>query len=908
MDATRRCSAAALVLCTSLSLCVASAYGMQPAARAIATASAVTGPLRWEPWRADAEASSAQAALRADLIRHVEATMPVLGVEETFPLLGDLLGERAFWATVALPESEFTGWVVLVFEHRSNGWREVARHDLSYFIPGPVVAPVRIEPAHAWIVANGGSGARGVPTWEVLRFDGESLNSEVVAGWFDIMLVDVDGDGTLEIVGEHIGHVNCYYCGMTSTSFSLHRWNAFEMATAGLETLPAGSASEAVVAANNRAAGLAGAGRWTEALVVVDGARALAAGSAVFRRNASLIDLHAGAANLSEDTLLHYVFAGAWADAVDIFRQQPVLPDFFTTQPPYAQEYLMDSHFGYPPFLQAVFDATAAARRVRPALPEIEFLHGWSAYHLREWSVAVDRNDWDAATEWRTPMPNQYWGRVEADDPVVQQALDRAAALAPDDRFFVEAARVVAERADLPHADAMRRALLLFDTGAGSCAGVDCSERSRRHPVAAEAGVTPWRPWRAPAHETGLPLAEAPDGADLSRRFAAVYRGDGESLDGVRAFPLAGGRFGERRYWAVFAPSADTCRAYRLGVSIHFASECTAPVLAVYEWVDSGWRAVTQRHVLIDDVSAVAAVDIEPSQAWLVVAGEDDHVDANVRLWEILRFDGESLHVDVVENWLDAMIVDIDGDGTLEVLGSRARPLCNECPVTRRAVRLFRWNGAGLRAVPLEFLSVGSASADAVTANNRAVALARARRWMEAMAAVDAARPLVAESMVFRRNASLIDLNAGASGGGRLSEDDLLHHVFAGSWADAVDLFRGAPVGPDLFAEPLPYSGEAARAASRYGTPPFLRAVFDATAAARAVAPARAEIEFLHAWSALHLDPDTTVAPLHRRGARYRVDVDEVVVLETLDRASTLAPGDSFFAEAWRVAADRHAR
>jgi hypothetical protein len=110
---------------------------------------------------------------------------------------------------------------------------------------------------------------------------------------------------------------------------------------------------------------------------------------------------------------------------------------------------------------------------------------------------------------------------------------------------------------------------------------------------------------------------------------------------------------------------------------------------------------------------------------------------------------------------------------------------------------------------------------------------------------LDAARPLVAESMAFRRNASLIDLNAGA-GRGRLSEDDLLHHVFAGSWAGAVDLFRAAPADPDLFAQPLPYIGPAARSESRYGTPPFLRAVFDATAAARAVAPARTEIEFLH--------------------------------------------------------------
>ena len=904
---------ASILLSTIAALCAATTYGGQGQELVPSARPALSGAMRWQPWRAaaDAPASPMQAELRADLVRHVETTMPIVGVLETFPLAGDLLDGRAFWAAVVAPETEVTTFVILVCERGDDGWREAARHELGYHIPGSV-APVRIEATHGWMIANGASGARGAPTWEVLRFDGESVHEEVVGNWFDVMLVDIDGDGTAEIVSEEIDHVNCYYCGMTSRSFGLYRWNGAGMERAGLEPLPAGAASEAVVAANDRAAELAGARRWTEARAVVDGARSLVAESAVFRRNASLIDLHAGApgvGGLSEDTLLHYVFAGSWADAVDVFRHQPVLPDFFTRQPPYAEEYMMDGMYGAPPFLQAVFDAAASARRVAPALPEIEFLHGWSAYHLQEWSAALDRNDPDASTEWRVPMSNWYWGPIDADDPVVRESLGRAAALAPDDRFFVEAARIVAERADLPHADAMRRSFLLFDIGPGSCADIDCTTSSRLPDVAADAGVAPWRPWRAPG-DTGRPLGEAPDGADLSRRFAAVYHDDGDSLDQVRAFPLAAGGFEGREFWAVFDPSADTCRAHRLGVSIHFASECTAPVLAVYERVDGGWRAVTQRHVLVDAVSAVAPVAVEPSHAWIVTRGVNDRVgDANEPRWEVLRFDGESLHVEVVENWLDATIADGDGDGRLEILGSRARPLCYQCPVTRRAGRLYRWTGARLAAAPLEFLSAGSTSDAAVAANNRAVALARARRWTEALAALVAARPLVAESAVFRRNANLIGLNAAAFGGGRLSEDTLLHHVFAGSWADAVDLFRGAPVGPDLFAEPLPYVDEVAGPESRYGTPPFLRAVFDATAAARAVAPPRPEIEFLHAWSAFHLDPDTTVATAtHWSDAEYRIDIDEAALLEVFDRAADLAPGDPLFAEVRQVVVDRMAR
>ena len=417
-------------------LSVESAHGTQPIARSGSTGAPVTGPLRWKPWRADTPVSPAQAELRADLIRHVEATMPVRGVAETFPLMGDLLGGRAFWATVVVPESEITTWVVLVFEHSRGRWRAVARHELSYHIPGPV-APVRIERASAWMVANGGSGARGAPVWEVLRFDGAALNIELLDNWVEVMLVDVDGDGTFEVLGGYVSHLYCYYCGMTARSFSLHRWNGAGMAEAALEPLPAGSAPEAAVTANDRATELAGAGRWAEALAMIDGARALAANSAVFRRNAALIRLNAGAAGdlrLSEDELLHHVLAGSWADAVDLFRGAPAGPDLFA-EPPYLDEAArLDSPYGTPPFLRAILDATSAARAVAPARAEIEFLHAWSALHLGSGRTVAALDSPDV----------EY--RVDIDEAEVLETLQRAAALAPGDAFFEEAWRVAADR------------------------------------------------------------------------------------------------------------------------------------------------------------------------------------------------------------------------------------------------------------------------------------------------------------------------------------------------------------------------------------------------------------------------------------------------------------------------------
>ena len=296
-----------------------------------------------------------QAELRVDLIRHVEMSVlfPPTGfgsgeVLATFPLAGDLLDGRPFWASSVRLESGMYG--IVVYERSGRGWREVARRrSRSHYYTAAV--PVRIEPANAWIVAKGAVGR--VPTWEVLRFDGESVHEELVRNWAAIMLFDVDLDGIFEILGEDI----CYrWCeGERVRSVGLYRWNGAEMTQVRLEALSAGSASDATVAANNRAVELAGAER------------------------------------------------------------------FFATFPPYIDEYM-----DLLPSVRAAFDVTTAARTVAPALPEIEFLHGWAAHHLRAWA--------DPSMELWT-----RWAWMVVDPPgesVALEALKRAAALAPHDRLF----------------------------------------------------------------------------------------------------------------------------------------------------------------------------------------------------------------------------------------------------------------------------------------------------------------------------------------------------------------------------------------------------------------------------------------------------------------------------------------
>ena len=96
-----------VVLLAAATLCVGIADAgprQEPETR---LAPEVADRTRWQPWRAPADTplSATQEALRADLIRHIEETVAVRRIDETFPLSGDLLAGRTFWAAVVLLES-----------------------------------------------------------------------------------------------------------------------------------------------------------------------------------------------------------------------------------------------------------------------------------------------------------------------------------------------------------------------------------------------------------------------------------------------------------------------------------------------------------------------------------------------------------------------------------------------------------------------------------------------------------------------------------------------------------------------------------------------------------------------------------------------------------------------------------
>ena len=95
------------------------------------------------------------------------------------------------------------------------------------------------------MVARGVAGARAIPSWDIFRFDGDVLHREdgpEDGGLaLEVMFVDVDGDGALDLLWRGVEHVHCYYCGLASVFFGLHRWNGTEIVWAPLAELPAGA-------------------------------------------------------------------------------------------------------------------------------------------------------------------------------------------------------------------------------------------------------------------------------------------------------------------------------------------------------------------------------------------------------------------------------------------------------------------------------------------------------------------------------------------------------------------------------------------------------------------------------------------------------------------------------------------
>lgn len=345
----------------------------------------------------------------------------------------------------------------------------------------------------------------------------------------------------------------------------------------------------------------------------------------------------------------------------------------------------------------------------------------------------------------------------------------------------------------------------------------------------------------------------------------------------VHVLPL-GLAEGTGAYWSVVTDGPQPFKVDSRGEAINFFH-----FAAVYERIEGGeWREVDRLEI----ESAPQRTHVEvlttgwkapggETSAWIAVRGG---TGAHAGTLDVVRFDGQLLRTAL--SWTSPRpsageIVDLDGDGLLEVVLDESNPyiFCYACATELKQEGLYRWIDAGLGRVELR-APPGESRNGAGEEVQRIVSLVEADLWREAAAgatALSEQSPLSEGtrwfSILTNRIAAARLAHAGSPG------QPLLTQVFAGEYAAAVDLMRALePAQAFALDGPL-----IAGTAAEEDLPTMAVHLLDFTARALAEAPGRADIYAVRALGLALASPD---------------DLSEAV--STLADAIALAPDDAF--------------
>ncbi|MCC9074783.1 SH3 domain-containing protein [Litorilinea aerophila] len=285
-------------------------------------------------------------------------------------------------------------------------------------------------------------------------------------------------------------------------------------------------------------------------------------------------------------------------------------------------------------------------------------------------------------------------------------------------------------------------------------------------------------------------------------------------IEGVRAFRLEG------------PTSPELWVAHTYGIR-SFDPEQHHTIL-IYARHDDGWQELARLELTSGQegiepspdylggtpgASSVRQVFVTPTvdglPIWLQVAGG---VGAHGGTFHLLRFDGSRLQVEAFHFSASpgaGELADLDGDGTQEVLLNQTEyyVFCYACGVRRVEYAVLRWDGSRMVPVTLQPLP-DDAPASLRDLNDRAIQLAQAGLWKDALAVLEEAEALslTDPSGNFAWNARLIRLNGQARQAVLQDEHQaypLLEEIFFGDYDAALAIMRAYTV-QELFATPSP--------------------------------------------------------------------------------------------------------
>ena len=305
---------------------------------------------------------------------------------------------------------------------------------------------------------------------------------------------------------------------------------------------------------------------------------------------------------------------------------------------------------------------------------------------------------------------------------------------------------------------------------------------------------------------TALPTLPAPTAvpdANTDDLLAIVQAGlPANAYDGLTVLPLYAPT-SERPLWAIHSTGF---RNFDLDpVPSHFVAIYT------YEngnWLELAWQSLNPDSDALyasPDIlpeGSVAQVGIEPNDIWLVVEGI---VGAHGGIFQLLRFIGTNLHIETAASNASpgiGYLEDLDSDGMPEII-LRLHDyyvFCYACGVRYLDFQVFTWDTVNQRMleVSIQPMLMGQQGHPARQPTNRAVELANAGLWAEALTQIEEAQRIATataeptDTFTLEWDAALIRLYHDAWRDELVQTPyPLLTTIFYGDYARALDIMRG---------------------------------------------------------------------------------------------------------------------
>lgn len=306
-------------------------------------------------------------------------------------------------------------------------------------------------------------------------------------------------------------------------------------------------------------------------------------------------------------------------------------------------------------------------------------------------------------------------------------------------------------------------------------------------------------------------------------------------------------------------------------------------VLALYSFADGDWhewQLVRLENAEYIDRGSIQQVSIEPSHIWLEA---HSGAGAHSGCYDLIAFDpiGQSVsqHISSCNSSPGAgYTADIDGDGQLDVVLDQTDyyVFCYACGLRYFKFKVLSWDGTRLSEQSLRPIP-DTASPAARENADRAVRLAQAGLWKEAVVAADAGGLSGSPDPVIRWNGALIQLHAEAfkQQAAEAPANTLLPNLFYGDY-DAVMVVLRPHQPADLF---------------NRDTPLIKGTLIEDWQ------------EVLINWittttsSAIAAQPDLAAAYFLRGLATYLQDPGSPLALDDVERAAQLDPNEPLYAQ-----------